>query len=280
MCVAQAGKTLDRWRTRLNSPTMTSLLPSFDTAFTPTVGRFGAQAMGLLDDMRSRFLTYTRGAVMVKERTTRLAQLLRLISSEVASLFRIQIQSLQFDAERRMRKELFRLAGKPVRSATSLAESGVQDTGGLDNEAIKVKNTILREFKTRTAPLEVPSLGLVVSDDVVASLSASLEQMCKEFPSSAAARALSMQQLEREVKDGVSDTGDPDKVSKRRGFRAALTLVGMFRPPGLGNMQGVLSNTEPFLLGGILPVSLVLGVQNDADTPEVCETSSLAYLYF
>jgi hypothetical protein len=46
----------------------------------------------------------------------------------------------------------------------------------------------------------------------------------------------------------------------------SLSLVGMLRPPGFGNLQGFVGYATS-LLG--LPLDLLLGVQNDGDSPEV-----------
>lgn len=46
----------------------------------------------------------------------------------------------------------------------------------------------------------------------------------------------------------------------------ALNLVGMLRPPGLGNLQGFVGYATS-LLG--LPLDLMLGVHNDGESPEV-----------
>ena len=59
------------------------------------------------------------------------------------------------------------------------------------------------------------------------------------------------------------------KKSKKKGSRAVnigLNLVGMLRPPGYGNLQGFVGYATS-LLG--LPLDLMLGVQNDGDSPEV-----------
>jgi hypothetical protein len=277
-CTAQAEKTLERWRVRVTSPApLASLLPA-SLAASPTVGQFGVQAERLLDDMRAVFLASTRGGLMVKERTTRLGQLMRLLSGEVSSLFRLQIQSLQFDAEQKMRRELLRLAAETpsasaTRSAGAIAESGVnrEEDGAKDSDrsaADEARGAVLQTFKARAAPLEVASLGLVVTEELLASVSHTLRQICDDFASSPTARALALRQLERAVQEGALAEGE-EGVGRKRRFGAALTVVGLIRPPGLGNLQGVISSTEPFLLGGLLPVSLVLGVQNDADSPEV-----------
>ena len=57
---------------------------------------------------------------------------------------------------------------------------------------------------------------------------------------------------------------------KRKGIAKLLgvsfQLVGMLRPPGFGNLQGYIGYASS-LLG--FPLDLLLGIQNDGDSPEV-----------
>ena len=56
------------------------------------------------------------------------------------------------------------------------------------------------------------------------------------------------------------------KKKKGRAVNLGLSLVGMLRPPGYGNLQGF-AGYSTGLFG--LPLDLLLGVQNDGDSPEV-----------
>jgi hypothetical protein len=69
---------------------------------------------------------------------------------------------------------------------------------------------------------------------------------------------------------GAAAAANAGRGRKRKGLAKALgvslSLVGMLRPPGFGNLQGFVGYATS-LLG--LPWGLLLGVQNDGDSPEV-----------
>jgi hypothetical protein len=69
---------------------------------------------------------------------------------------------------------------------------------------------------------------------------------------------------------GAAAAASTGRGRKRKGLAKALgvslSLVGMLRPPGFGNLQGFVGYATS-LLG--LPLDLMVGVQNDGDSPEV-----------
>jgi hypothetical protein len=69
---------------------------------------------------------------------------------------------------------------------------------------------------------------------------------------------------------GAAAAANAGRGRKRKGLAKALglslSLVGMLRPPGFGNLQGFVGYATS-LLG--LPLDLLLGMQNDGDSPEV-----------
>lgn len=289
--VSRAEKTLSRWRRRLSSALGTSdalTAAVLDPAgalsvsrgleeavgYARTVGKFGGRVVQLMDEVRSGFLASTRGSVMVKERSSRLAQLMRFVTSEVSSMFDAQVQSLRYEAERRMRAELLRLAAKTSvpDSASALASSGKENRAELEDEA---RRQVLQWFRLSSQDIQVPSLGLLVDVETEGELEAQLRKLCKDFSSSAVAKALAMQQMEKQIKRSAARSDVEGELGRKRGIGVSLSLVGMLRPPGYGNIQGVVSYVAPALLGGVLPLSLVLGFQNDADTPEVLPVLSV-----
>ena len=61
----------------------------------------------------------------------------------------------------------------------------------------------------------------------------------------------------------------PKKKKGKRAINFVLSLVGMLRPPGYGNLQGFVGYSGLSMFG--VPVETLLGVQNDGDAPEVIE---------
>jgi hypothetical protein len=109
-------------------------------------------------------------------------------------------------------------------------------------------------FDTAT---EVALLALSATA-AVEEFSNSLQTIATEFPESPSAKLEAVRKMEKQSKKG-----------KKKGSRAVnigLNLVGMLRPPGYGNLQGFVGYATS-LLG--LPLDLMLGVQNDGDSPEV-----------
>ena len=88
-----------------------------------------------------------------------------------------------------------------------------------------------------------------------------LQLLASDFPETAAARLEEVRKVEKSTKR-------PPKTKGQKIVNIGLNLVGMLRPPGFGNLQGFFGYSTGFLG---LPLELLLGVQNDGDTPEVRE---------
>ena len=86
-----------------------------------------------------------------------------------------------------------------------------------------------------------------------------LQLLASDFPETAAARLEEVRKVEKSTKR-------PPKTKGQKIVNIGLNLVGMLRPPGFGNLQGFFGYSTGFLG---LPLELLLGVQNDGDTPEV-----------
>ena len=94
-----------------------------------------------------------------------------------------------------------------------------------------------------------------------------LQLLASDFPETAAARLEEVRKVEKSTKR-------PPKTKGQKIVNIGLNLVGMLRPPGFGNLQGFFGYSTGFLG---LPLELLLGVQNDGDTPEVRERERETY---
>ena len=278
--IARIKQTVGRWRGRIASPLLPpSSLSRLPFGLSPasgvrTVGRFSEQVDRLLDDTRASFLAATSGSVMVKERTSRLAQLLGVVAVEARGVFQEQVELLRGDALRRMKRELVRLGSMDDAPPSSPDSAGTQtEIRSLSASRLAAqeaaRSRILTSFRTLTDALAVSSLGLRVDEKVEKELQDELCKICDEFESSGVGKAVAMASLEREVQRGGNPGEAVGATPKRRGIGVALTIVGLLRPPGWGNFQGIINYDASSMLGRFLPLKIVLGVQNDADAPEV-----------
>jgi hypothetical protein len=130
----------------------------------------------------------------------------------------------------------------------------------------KLIRVMMFKFQTSVADLEVPSLGLTY-DSIKSELSTSLETILTEFPESTSAKLVAIKKIQKKV-----------SAPKKKGGRTvnvALSIVGMLRPPGYGNLQGF-ANYATAISG--LPVDFLFGMQNDGDSPEVSPSPGHLYI--
>ena len=208
------------------------------------VGKFGERAQTLLDSVRKSYNTRTMGTLTVRDRAERARQLDIYLNTAVSELFRQQLENLQASTTSKFRKALVKLAASP---------EGLQP----EEEQQELRKALF-ELLAETSDLEVESLGLSATA-LHSSVSTALQTLLTEFPETAAARLEEIRKVEKNTKR-------PPKRKGQRAVKIGLNLVGMLRPPGFGNLQGFLGYSTGFLG---LPLDLLLGVQNDGDSPEV-----------
>jgi len=241
--VAQSEAAFNQWQGRIASG--------------KPVGKFGTRVQELLDGVHKRFMEQTRGSVSVRERAQRASQLREGIESTGGVLFRQQLALLQTMITNRFRKTLINLA------VTS--DPSMQTEEEIKNNEQQALRKALFDFRTMALELEVESLGLL-STSAQTDLSTALQTLITEFPESSFGRLEAAKKVEKETKRPRKRKG----AARNRGSRAVnigLNLVGMLRPPGYGNLQGFVGYSTA-LLG--LPFEILMGVQNDGDSPEVC----------
>ena len=245
--IAQSEATFNQWQARIGSGKV--------------VGKFGSRVQELLDSVHKRFMEQTKGSVSVRERAQRARQLRENIESVANVLFRQQISLLQTQITKQFRRSLISLAisgGNSEDEAKSEAQS--------KEEEQQVRKALF-DFRALALELEVESIGLV-SNAAQTELSTALQTMATEFPESSFGRLEAVKKLERETKRPKKKGKKGVKGAKgKRAINIGLNLVGMLRPPGYGNLQGFVGYSTA-LLG--LPFEILLGVQNDGDSPEVC----------
>lgn len=291
--IAQADSTLARWQQRVSAGGL--------------VGRFADRVAQLVESLRSDFVRRTAGSALVKERGERLRQLQDHALSLATRLQKQQIAALEASVLYSFKRDLLQLlrsAPAPLSSSPAAPGNGVAAIGGEEKDAQdQALRKALFEFKSKAAELESDLLGqagpaaAAEEQRRLAELAEVLETARREFPESAVAKLEEMRKLEREAaRGGGGGTGRRGRgLGKARGIRpskgtaqakgskpgllrllpftispritnVALNLVGMLRPPGLGNLQGFVGYATS-LLG--LPLEIMLGVQNDGDSPEI-----------
>ena len=215
------------------------------------VGKFGDRVQQLLMSVRKAYNTRTIGTITVRDRAERSRQLEEHLAAAVSVLFTQQLSNLQSSTIMKFRRSLVKLVASPA---------GLQP-----EEEQQALRRALFDLRTATSDLEVESLGLS-SATLQSEVSIALQALATEFPETAAARLEEVRKVENRTKR-------PPKTKGQKAINIGLNLVGMLRPPGFGNLQGFLGYTTG-LLG--LPLELLLGVQNDGDTPEVRKLSLLS----
>lgn len=230
------------------------------------VGKFAQRAQQLLTAVRKDF--HLRAATgealqLVRERGERLRMLREHVLVAANRLFMQQLMVAEFAVVDGFRKDIARLAAREDLSEEVLKEQ---------EQAALRKAVFL--YRTKVTDLEDSALGLTLSEERVAELTATLENILRDFPESPTAKLEEVRKVERLARRGKAGGDMPatGRGRKRKGLAKALGvslgLVGMLRPPGYGNLQGFIGYATS-LLG--LPLDLLLGVQNDGDAPEVRE---------
>lgn len=203
----------------------------------------------LIASILTEFNKKVSGTIMVRERAERARMLRDYIFSAAIRLFDHQVLIKEAEVFRKAKKELVKIYSTKEGPSTEQIQN-LQRKG-------------LFDYRASMSQLEEETLGLTVAEERVTDYSEKLDGLIKEFPESAEAKLIEIKQLEKQVME------KPKKKKKRNAAKMlgiSLSLVGMLRPPGFGNLQGFIGYATS-LFG--LPLDLLLGVQNDGDSPEV-----------
>merc|ERR1712150_1900 len=229
-----------------------------------TVDHFGREAVALL---RRATESYDRDTILAAGLPGSIAGPYRLdgrskltgrIEGVLRELFDVQVRILVENTVKRFEAQLL----KKYNSGKGKGGGGIEDNTvdtEYDDNAAMVRSALF-SFETAIQDLVVPSLSLTKAK-AVREMQVKLETALLTFPDSAAARLKALKQVERaasrQAKPKKGKTGPSD-----RSVDFALDLVGMIRPDGFGSLQGFVG----YQLGGN---SMILGVHNDADSPDV-----------
>jgi len=244
--------------------------------------------------------------LMIRERTQKALLLKDFILSTATTLFDQQIYILEYQTSHSLKQQLISTAKKQLKVGKDMdvtnageeeseegeegEENGGKKAGNVNGLTAELLQQILRNtifsFQTSLNELENESLGITFDTKKLPEITNKFETMIKEFPESPELKLLEAQQLERQVSQGPprrkkkrtkalfasqGQPGDGNGEEPRifgifKAFNVGLQLVGMFRPPGYGNLQGFIGYATS-ILG--LPLDLLLGVQNDGDSIEM-----------
>lgn len=210
-----------------------------------TIVSFG-QRVGLLkDDVLSHFQAETVGLALVRERGERLRQLSEHVLKSSRDLHQQQVAIATEDAVRAFKKRLADIAAVDSSGLVTVPASAGKDA---------VDESLLA-YRTRLSKLDGGEM-LLTQRGRTEELSLALETLLKDFSGTSAARLAQMRRLVHSAAKSVPTTG-----GARRGLSPIITLVGMLRFPGAGNLNGIIGFATR-LLG--VPLDLQLGVDNNS----------------
>jgi hypothetical protein len=249
--LTQADVAMSQWQARIASGR--------------TVGKFASRVGALLAAVRKDFNQRTAGAEAVRERGQRLLLLRDHVLTAAQRLFRQQLLIHEFAVVNSYRKELLRLVSRPG----GVGGEDDEETARLGEEEQQAAlRQAVFDFKTISADLEDEALGFSLTEERVAEVTGVLETILKDFPESPGAKLEEVKKVERLARAKAKGFGGKGRKKKgvAKALGVSLSLVGMLRPPGFGNLQGFIGYATS-MLG--LPLDLLLGVQNDGDSPEI-----------
>ena len=226
------------------------------------VAKYGDRAKQLLASVQKEYFQRTAGCLLVRERAERGRLLEQYLTNIVSSLFQQQVGILELDTNANFKKALINLA----RSKDAVSSDDIQQ---------ELRSALFR-FQTAVEELNFSSKELDLNaSGALQDLTSTLQAIAKDFPDSNAAKLEALRRMDSQVmkprSKGRGRGRASSRTSNKKGKRAVqigLNLVGMLRPPGFGNLQGFVGYNALSLLG--LPLELLLGIQNDGDSPEVC----------
>ncbi len=186
--------------------------------------------------------------LMVRERTEKARMIRDTILSGALKLLEQQVYILEIQHILSLKKDLQNLYLKSN-----------NDVPMIDLQ--KLARQSLWDFKAAVALLQDDSIGLNVPDVKSSEYAVKADAIVKDFADSPEGRMLELKKIEGKLNKSQK---------KRKGLfemlGVSLSIVGMLRPHGFGNLQGLLTYATSFLG---LPLDFMLGLQNDGDSLEV-----------
>lgn len=212
------------------------------------VASFGQRVQTLTRSSQDEFSARTTEAAAMQERVERLRMLSDYIRRIASTLYDQQVAIISSEVIRAFKKRLPALCASAV--PVHIAEEAVRQS--------------VSEFQSRVEELGRGGQFSLVAPghDVTAAadgsgLSESLQQLLVDYPDSPAGKLSQLREME-----ALARRSSSSKKKGGRGINPSLSLVGMLRLPGTGNLQGLVGYGAR-LFG--LPVDLLLGVDNNSD---------------
>ena len=268
--LTQADIIISQWQKRVTSGKI--------------IGKYATRLSGLLLNIKNDYnkniinnIKNTKGGSnsIIRERSERLKLLNDYILIAGERLFRQQIIIIEYIIINKFRDNLLLLLQNNDKVDSNVDDDN-DSTNNENNNLRESEQNLLRkcifEYKTKISDLEDEKLNLILTEEKVNEFTTILTTVLSEFPESSQAKLLEIKKLEKKVKkkNKKNNSVNNGRGRKRKGVAKllgiSLQLVGMLRPPGFGNLQGYVGYATS-LLG--FPLDLLLGIQNDGDSPEV-----------
>ena len=204
------------------------------------LGKFKQRVRDLIAFLDNKYYSSTDGSIMNKERIERGRLLVETVQVAATNIFNQQTSLLQSQAIAKFKKSLQQLAREHDVIPSEISLQMMRQT--------------LFDFRNNVLELELDEFALS-SEPMQGELSALLQELLKEYPESTSAKLASISNMDRKVERS-------NQKKKGKVINIGLSMVGMLRPPGYGNLQGY-AGYATSLLG--MPLELLFGIQNDGD---------------
>lgn len=226
-----------------------------------SIANFARRVDSLLLTTLGDFNRRVLGSPLVRERIERAKYLRSFIVSATQKMFFQIVQFKELEYTRLFQKELVAIYRKYD-----------QDEKSQELMTHSVKQLIRKfgfDYKAALTDIEDEGLGFVVLEGEVREFTEKIEAIANAFPESADAKLIELRKMEKAV-------SKPPRKKKRKmgGLGFSLSLVGMLRPPGYGNLQGFCGYSTSMF--GV-PLDFLVGVQNDGDSLEVSYLGTLSF---
>ena len=204
------------------------------------IGKFSSRVRLLLKSVIHEFRARTSGTLTIRERNLRSLELEDTVKLASTNLFNQQVAIAQSIVRDKFKEALLVLPeyNKEMEMQTM--------------------RSMLFEFKSIISDIEIEEFDLKLTASLISEFSALLQDTARQLPESSQAKLNTIRRL-----DLISKS---QKKKNTAGINVGMNIVGMLRPSGFGNLQGFV-NYGTTILG--LQTELLLGFQNDGDSPEV-----------
>lgn len=213
-----------------------------------TIANFPSRINNIIGSVYNEFNKPLIGSIMLKERAKKLQTIREWLLASSNNLFEQQALIIEADCLKKYKSDIMK------------HYSSVESFNPSSEIILQLIRKSSFDFKVKISHIEDSSLSLKLPQQKYTSFIEKIENLAKEFPESSEAKLIDIKRMEKQV-------------NKRRRKKSPLgplalgfSLVGMFRPAGLGNLQGFASYATS-ILG--FPLDFLLGVQNDGESFEV-----------